>query len=419
MNAKLRTTDRDGGDTRIQQVRRAFTLIEVLVVITIIALLITILGVTVTTSIRKAREAATTALLVKIDALLGDRIKGFERATKSRDFQMIVNNTKLSVEAAGVYGVSPKFIAARARKDFYRQLFPQRFEDLAPQDTNGNGVNDALEAVPGVNLTVLMTQIGPTSRHPTESSELLYFALTRMQSFGVPPVSESEFGDTEVRDTDGDGLMEFVDGWEQPLRFYRWPTRLLKPNGAFGPDGAPGAGGASFLAYGTLGTDDVALGLAPRDMRPIAGLLIAGLAPQPAFPAMQWDPLSEDPDDPYGLITTELKRLIATGVPAYVAYATSYNETTYPTLDTYQTALVVSVGADGDLGLYEPYQAGTDSNGDGILDTDMGILAQPIHGPGGPYDIVDNLTLTPMGNYVTSTLADNLTNRNRRAGKGK
>ena len=414
MNAKLCVTDRDGGNARIRRVRRAFTLIEILVVITIIALLITILGTAVTTSIRKAREAATTALLVKIDALLGDRIKGFERATKSRDFQTIVNNRKLSLEAAGVFGVTSEVITGIARKDFYRQLFPQRFEDLGSPDANMNGVPDVLEAVPGVNLAVLATQTG-ASRHVTESSELLYFALTRMQSFGVPPVSESEFGDTEVRDTDGDGLMEFVDGWERPLRFYRWPTRLLKPNGSFGADGAPGSGGASFLVYGTLGTDDVALALAPKDMRPIAGMLISGLAPQPAFPATQWDPLSEDPDDPYGLITTEMKRLIASGITA----TASFNETSYPTLDTYHTPLVVSVGADGDLGLYEPY-AGTASgaSGAGVLDTNLGILAQPIHGTGGPYDFGTS-ALTPMGNHVLSSLADNLTNRNRRAGKGK
>jgi len=248
---------------------------------------------------------------------------------------------------------------------------------------------------------------------------LLYFALTRMQSFGIPPVAESDFSDTEIRDKDGDGLMEFVDGWERPLRFYRWPTRLLKPKGAFGADGAPGSGGASFLAYGTLGTDDVALGLAPLDMRSVAGLLIAGLAPQPAFPAMQWDPLSEDPDDPYGLITTELKRLIATGVPAYVTYAAGYNENLYPTLDTYHTPLVVSAGADGELGLFEPFEGtASGASGAGVLDTNLGILAQPIHGSGGPYDFGAS-ALTPMGNHVLSSLADNLTTRNRRAGKGK
>jgi len=53
----------------------------------------------------------------------------------------------------------------------------------------------------------------------------------------------------------------------------------------------------------------------------------------------------------------------------------------------------------------------------GAVVEDAGILAQPRHGPGGPFDITS--ALTPLGNLVTSALADNLTNRNRRAGKGK
>ena len=32
-----------------------------------------------------------------------------------------------------------------------------------------------------------------------------------------------DFSDREVKDTDGDGLLEFVDAWGQPLQFYRWP----------------------------------------------------------------------------------------------------------------------------------------------------------------------------------------------------
>lgn len=430
MKKSLRDSHRaSGGGIRIEEIRRAFTLIELLVVISIVGVLITILGATVTTSIRKAREAATITLLQKLDGLLDERIKGFERATKSRDFQTIVNNSKTLLTAAGIPEITPEVISAIARKNFYRGLFPQRFEDLGP-DANSNGVPDVLELVPGVNLTVLTTQTGAsgTARHPTESSELLYFALTRMQSFGVPPVAESEFTDSERRDTDGDGLLEFVDGWGQPLRFYRWPTRLLKPNGPFGGDGMPGAGGPNFQFYGGLGTDDVALALAPRDMRPIAGLLISGLPPRPAFPAIQWDSLSEDPDDGYGLISSFMKSQWfflgdlsnpATVIPSMTTPlgANAFCEPNYPTLDTYHTPLIVSVGADGDLGLYEPSQ-GTDTNGDGILDSNLGILAQPIHGPAGPYDITDSV-YTPNGNRVTSALTDNLTNRNRRAGKGK
>src|SRR5262249_30854885 len=35
--------------------------------------------------------------------------------------------------------------------------------------------------------------------------------------------TRDDFGPTEVKDTDGDGLMEFVDAWGEPLLFFRWP----------------------------------------------------------------------------------------------------------------------------------------------------------------------------------------------------
>ena len=44
---------------------------------------------------------------------------------------------------------------------------------------------------------------------------------------GVGPLgsvfSRDDFTDQEVKDTDGDGLPEFVDAWGQPLQFFRWP----------------------------------------------------------------------------------------------------------------------------------------------------------------------------------------------------
>ena len=44
---------------------------------------------------------------------------------------------------------------------------------------------------------------------------------------GVGPLgsvfSRDDFSDREVKDTDGDGLPEFVDAWGQPLQFFRWP----------------------------------------------------------------------------------------------------------------------------------------------------------------------------------------------------
>ena len=426
--------------------RVAFTLIEILLVVTIIGILVALMGTVVRNSVRKAREAATVAIIQKIEGLLDERAKGFERATKSRDFQRVVEtitnqllqqsedingNGTLDpgedlngngVIDRGVIRISPKVIEVIARKEYFRQYFPQRFEELAPNSS----AFPPTTVLPAVMASDPQITFVPTAhRRRTESSALLYYSLTRMHAFGVPPVGESEFGTTEVRDTDGDGLLEFVDAWGQPLRFYRWPTRLLKPNGPYGIDGMPAGG--TFATYGGLGTDDVVV---PTNIRQLAGLLISGLVSGPAVPG-QWDVLSEDPDDPYGLIMTELKRQFATGVQACPSYpigsqssSSRYQEPFYPTLDTYHTPLIISVGSDGvargdaldtvietGLGLFEPWE-GTDTNGDGIPDSDLGILAQPrgLTISGGQYVIPTN---------VFDAFTDNITNRNRRAGKGK
>ena len=60
--------------------------------------------------------------------------------------------------------------------------------------------------------------------HVTARAEVLYAILVE----GIGPwgsvFSRDDFNDREVKDTDGDGLPEFVDAWGQPLQFFRWPV---------------------------------------------------------------------------------------------------------------------------------------------------------------------------------------------------
>lgn len=500
MNAEFAISARQDMTSPRRLRRRGFTLVEILIVISIIAVLMTMMVAVVRNSMKTAKTAATSALIQKIDMLIDDRLKGFDRATKTADFGRILDTRKQALEAGedrnrnqvldpgedwngngvldgGIYGVSRDVLGAVARKDFLRENFPQRYADfgaavagpgllqgvptsilldptLKPEDANVNGVLDGGEDTNGNG--VLDGYVHAKHNVETESSALLYFALTKLQVFGVPPVGESAFETSEYRDTDGDGLLEFVDAWGVPLRFYRWPTRLLKPNGILGADGAPGVAGANdnlafdtslaipknvfyntilngvtddFLEFGKVGSDDITVS---KTHRAIVAYLIDGLPSGPVVPG-QWDSLSEDPDDPYGLISTEIKRLYLQsllGGGSNPVDATQgpggFNEVNYPTIDTYHTPLVISAGPDGDFGLYPPYlledlngntalDPGEDTNGNGFLD--YGVLAQPIHGPGGPYDITSSVTSTATD--VISALTDNLTNRNRRAGRGK
>jgi len=457
--------------------RDGFTLIEILIVMAIISILMAGLGVTISKMATQAKEAQTIATLRKIDGLIIERMQGLERAYDGRDFRLYIERIKERLvkgdPANGVpqlHGLADGAVAAAARKDFARDFFPQRFLEMTDvKNSSGqfipDGVPDKIQfdevyrsrlawgvapAGPLAGTTVPFKDLNgngaldpgePYHDPVTQSSALLYFALTRLEIFGVPAVGTDAFLTQEVADTDGDGMPEFVDGWGRPLRFYRWPTRLFKPYGLFGADQQPGIatvddngnGAADVLASGALdhdeigwpGSDDVVI---PPVVRQHAGYYFRGLprppvTPPPPLPPVpvlgDYDLLNEDPDDPYGALMAEVKRMAASGI--FVLQNVS--ESRYHTLDTFHKPLVVSAGEDGYLGLYEPFHnedlnfngildSGEDANGNGRLD--IGLLAQPLDETAG----VDQ-----NGNGYADSIAapvaalDDLTNRNRRAGE--
>ena len=195
-------------------------------------------------------------------------------------------------------------------------------------------------------------------------------------------VDADQFSDAEVRDTDDDGLPEFVDSWRQPLRYYRWPTRLIDPT-------APNPFNPIFNTI----NDNTELDLTPdgdetdglREILPwerlYASLLIRGLPPVPfAFGgnALQRDMLLVDPDDPVGLLYSFIED------PNYqnlgIDLTQEINEGKYHTLDTYHVPLIVSAGPDEQLGLYEPNEVDFDINGNGSVDAGEETAAGFING---------------------------------------
>ena len=291
--------------------RGGFTMVELLVVVAIVSLLIAIGGAVIANSISQARERATRALLLKLDGLLQQRLDGFStlmaKPQKQQELKTIGVNTVISkLKNNNIVGVPSSMISLMAYKEFFRIAFPQTSADNPSLSTrqqyfNGNMANSA------------------------ESSEYLYWIITKSDSFGVSAVDDSQFTSSELRDTDGDGRLEFVDSWGRPLRFYRWPTRIFRPSGP----------GSSILPT-------------------VAGLFISGLPDATE--------LQQDPDDAVGVYDAT----IVSGVMTPQQY-----ENLYQTPDTYSLPLIVSAGLDGTtpagLGLYEPYDT-----------TNFGNLAQPL-----------------------------------------
>ena len=438
--------------------RRGFTLIELLMVVAVIAFL-TGLSITVMNGIAdQAKEEATKTTVLKVNRLLEQRVEAFNRAYKGSRENGYIAGTIGLLSGAGVNGrfdyflthqsEAPPEIKALARKAAFRFEFPQSAFDLTSSggDANGDGIPDVVYnklLVPsartklalGGNLTPTNAQItaevtakwaihlaheaqvkastggsaatgSSDSLHSTESSEMLYFLLIESGSFGTASADADQFSSSEIADTDGDSLPEFIDGWGNPLRFYRWPTRLIDPD-------APNPFDPVFATV----NDPTEVDMTPNDItdvggatlrrvtgfeRELAEVILKGLPPTPTpiGNSTPRDILLIDPDDPVGFLYTFLES------PKYKAMGINisavYNETFFHTPDTYHSPLVVSAGADGLLGLREPNDVDASNGVFGNLAQYAGTTASAVD-PNSRPGVVDSLF-------------DNISNRNRRAG---
>lgn len=310
-------------------------MVELLIVLTIIGILFSISFVVYGAAVESARVEATRTTIRQLDSALQERLDAFQRINLKSQAQVF----KLRYEAVGTNSpatIPPQFDAIAeiiVRKDRFKAAFPQREEDLYGLDGAPGGGDDA----------PLLAYWTPSGSHTpeTESSELLYLALTKGSVFGQSSLGIDRINANHIADTDDDGLLEFVDEWGAPLRFYGWTTSLVRPGG-------------------NLANIDLDV------FRASAAVLMPG-APSPSANPLSAttysDLLNQDSDDPTGALSDAMNsngyftgpfdlQGIGTCVP--------FDENFYHALDTYSLPLIVSAGGDGKLGLNEPTATGAD-----------------------------------------------------------
>jgi len=312
--------------------RAGFTLIEILVVITIIATMMAIFGTVLGNMLGGARQSATKATITKIHRVIQQRRDAFatyqlKRSEISQAMRLIQVAAPGALTSREIRRLAPVV----ARKNIFRQAFPQnRVERPLP----GNKVSEA------------------------DSAEVLYWILTNGNDLGAFEASDIRFSSSELADQDEDGLPELVDGWGRPLRFYRWPTRLIRQGGP-----------------GTVVTPD---------QLALAQMILGTVSPQR---------FQQDPDE--SATALFLKWITAQGA--------ILGEIRFHTPSTWHAPLVVSCGADQQLGLEEPHE---DINGNGQLDQGEDIngngqlnsgLAKPIV-PAALFDNISNYNIQRGGN---------------------
>jgi prepilin-type N-terminal cleavage/methylation domain-containing protein len=202
-------------------VRRAFTLVELLVTISIIAIMTALTFGALHAARQTAAQAATKATIVKLNSIIMQRYESYLTRRVPLGQLRYASGQPLSPADAAI----DRLYAIR---DIMRMEMPDRSQDI-PTDF---GASDADKFSPPIALPrsgqrVPIPALGRlyhnrfTSNMPTGGSngaaELLYMIV----SMGSPEAME-QFNQSEIGDTDHNGYPEFLDGWGRPIFFLRW-----------------------------------------------------------------------------------------------------------------------------------------------------------------------------------------------------
>jgi len=382
-------------------------MVELLIAITVVVVLTSLVVVASMAFVKGARENATRTTIKKIDEMLSRRMTAFQTATETRhlaggavdgrlygqldEYRDIPNGPlKSKLLTAKFFGMAFGEPVSHSNVPASKVWWAS---DLAQLDASGN-------AVGGSELAALVAEgkfVAARHNRATESAEMLYWFLVNGPTFGADVIEADAFNTSEVADTDGDGLLEFVDAWGQPLRFYRWPTRILRPGPPSAPATAPSSGayfplGASYPGGTTTPTTPTTLPVDHPATFLIASLPTlntipaTGQADDPTSPGLRPNvPLAWDHDDESGDVLTAFA-----GSAGLTLAVVRKFELDVHTPNTWHAPLIVSGGADQSLGLFEPYDR-----------ANYGHLAQPQEGS--------------SASGFSEALQDNITNLNSRA----
>ena len=263
--------------------RSGFTLVELLVVIAVIAILSSMLLMGLWGVAENARASRTRSVIQRIDTYVRarwdaymDRRIGVQmlgplrlpRFPSEVEYMRILDPTGSNAAAIRAdrfraYGRFVAYVRLAAIREIQRMELPDRKADLMtprelgvgvppiivpdPTDPRSNLVPPVLrnqmtvvlDSVPALWRTyrakaesLVKAKFGPTADWRTrwtatnETAECLYLILSTMAD--DERAALEWFKESEIGDTDGDGMPEVLDAWGTPITFIRWPSGFVK-----------------------------------------------------------------------------------------------------------------------------------------------------------------------------------------------
>ena len=214
--------------------RAAFTLVELLVVVSIILLLMAMVGSAVSNARASQRVQATQALIAKIDRVVQQHYSSYA----SRPV--------------------PAATSAADRGTYLRRLasaeLPDNWADVQAISGTLSAFGSGTAVLPRTapqNAYAGLLASSTATPTPTFADAECLFMIVMMG--GVADCLDCDaLGTSQKGDKDNDGAFEFLDGWGNPIRYVLWPAGLELPpgSGKFFSSTAPFAGGAPAASKG-------------------------------------------------------------------------------------------------------------------------------------------------------------------------
>lgn len=214
--------------------RSAFTLVELLIVISILAILSALLLGVAARAGERGREARTKSMIARLNSLVMQQYDTYKdrRAPVNDDNPALKSLKGQARAAARLY----------ALRELMLMEMPDRWSDVllnavdnvsAPSDVGQpvyltrsqsstyGGPTPIVEAYRRQYFSMLNAGIDRETIKLNQGAECLYLFVMNATADGE---ARGLFNESSIGDTDGDGAYEFLDGWGQPISFLRWPV---------------------------------------------------------------------------------------------------------------------------------------------------------------------------------------------------
>jgi len=202
--------------------RSGFTLVELLITVSVIAIMATMVLFALFAAQETAKAQKTKSLIAKLDSI----IKAKYETYKTRRVPILIPPPPPTTDP---FYVRYTATVARARLDCLRDLMrmelPDRWSDIEdpPKTFNYGGIFTNIQvAQPSVSQGYYRRWNAATPKPTGEfaGAECLYLIVMAAQAEEAD--DRSAIRPDQIGDVDQDGFPEFLDAWGQPIKFLRW-----------------------------------------------------------------------------------------------------------------------------------------------------------------------------------------------------